>query len=113
VPPDRVATLWIATYTLMGLVYPKDVADRLLAGVRGMKESVTYQAILAEGREEGREEGRLEEAREMVLLAGAGRLGAPGAEARAAVARIASRERLHALVGRIQSVESWDELLAD
>src|SRR5712691_5118076 len=48
----------------LGLRYPRDLTAELLRGVRAMKESVTYQAILEEGREEGREMGR-EEGREM------------------------------------------------
>jgi len=41
--------LWTATYVLMGLKYPSAFTEQLLRGVRQMKESVTYQAILAEG----------------------------------------------------------------
>ena len=38
---------------LMGLRYPAQFAAQLLRAVRAMKESTTYQAILAEGRAEG------------------------------------------------------------
>jgi predicted transposase YdaD len=50
--PDA-ALLWTATYLLMGLRYPREIATQLLQGVRGMKESVTYQAILEEGEARG------------------------------------------------------------
>jgi predicted transposase YdaD len=41
-------SLWTATFILMGLEYDQAVARQLLRGVRIMKESVTYQAILEE-----------------------------------------------------------------
>ena len=54
--------VWQATYILMGLRYPIEVARRLLQGVMSMRESVTYQAIV--------QEGALAEARKMTLLVG-------------------------------------------
>ena len=48
-------TLWTATYLLMGLTYSDELIDRLLMGVQNMKESVTYQKILREGRRRGSE----------------------------------------------------------
>src|SRR5205085_1945749 len=63
VPPSGAAELWSATYILMGLRYQESLIQRLLQGVVAMKESVTYQAILEEGKAEGKAEGRAEEAR--------------------------------------------------
>ncbi len=81
-----------------------------------MKESVTYQAILAEGeakgRAEGKTEGRAEEARSLVLRLGSRRFGAPGPDVEAALAAIGSVDRLEHLAERLLEVESWDELLA-
>ena len=51
-----------ATYVLAGLRLEAEIISRLIRR-DVMQESVTYQAILAEGREEGRSEGR-EEGRE-------------------------------------------------
>lgn len=38
--------------------YPREIAGRLLQGVRGMRDSLIYQAVLEDGRIEGRAEGR-------------------------------------------------------
>ena len=64
VEADRttMAELWTATKVLLGLRYEASFVEQLLQGVRGMKESTTYQAIKAEGRE-GREEGAKKDAR--------------------------------------------------
>jgi hypothetical protein len=115
--PTEAATLWTATYVLMGLRYSEAFTTLLLQGVRAMKESVTYQAILREGREEGREMGREEgqfvEARRLLLRLGEKRLGACPAATRAAVEAIPSLERLEALTERLLDVETWNELLAE
>src|ERR1051326_4502385 len=42
--PNDTGELWIGTYVLMGLRYPREFAGRLLKGVRDMKESDTYMA---------------------------------------------------------------------
>src|SRR5207244_1176241 len=59
-PPADARELRTATYILMGLRYPRDMVRQLLKGVRSMKESDTYQAILEEGFEKGIEKGRAE-----------------------------------------------------
>lgn len=101
--------LWTATYVLMGLRYDRAFNAELLKGVRRMKESNTYQAIL----EEGRQEGELIEAQRMLLRAGRNRLGQPSEVVEAAVLRIGSRERLELLVDRLFGVETWEELLQE
>jgi hypothetical protein len=103
-PPETAGVLWTATYVLMGLRYSDEVAERLLEGVRDMKESVTYQKIVREGREE--------EARAILLRLGRKRFGPPSPEAEAALAGITAIERLEALSERLLDVESWEELLA-
>jgi predicted transposase YdaD len=60
----RAGDIWAATRVLMGLRYSYEFVRLLLQRVLGMKESVTYQAIVAEGRVEGRAEGRAEGALE-------------------------------------------------
>jgi predicted transposase YdaD len=108
--------LWTATYLLMGLTYPPDFTAQLLRGVRQMKESSTYQAILAEGAEKGRAEGeargKVEEARRLLLRIGGKRLGPPDAQAEAAIAALDSVERLEQMADRLLEVETWNELLA-
>ncbi len=46
---ERAKELWTATRILLGLRFPNALIDALLQGVMGMKESVSYQAIVAEG----------------------------------------------------------------
>jgi predicted transposase YdaD len=106
--PDEAGVLWTATYVLMGLRYSRKMATALLRGVRAMKESVTYQAIV----DEGRAEGRLTEARAILLRQGRKRFGPPSMEVRGALEAITSIERLELLAERLLDVESWQELLA-
>jgi predicted transposase YdaD len=102
-------SLWTATYVLLGLEYDEEFTRQLLRGVRSMKESVTYQAILKEGREEGREE----EALRILLALGTKRFGKPTAKIRRSLAQITDRERLEDLATQILDVRSWADLLAD
>jgi predicted transposase YdaD len=118
-PPDA-AMLWTATYLLMGLRYPREVATQLLQGVRGMRDSVTYQAILEEGKAEGIAQGKAEgeakgmtvEAKRILLRMGQKRFGPPGEAIVAAIGGITDREQAEALTERLLDVSSWDELLA-
>jgi hypothetical protein len=68
-----------------------------------MKESVTYQAIV--------EEGRLEEARQTLLELGAEQLGQPTDDIDQAIGQIADLEHLHRLRRRLRQVGTWQELL--
>lgn len=101
--------LWTSTYILMGLRYPPALAEQLLQGVRQMKESSTYQAILAEGRAEGRAAA----ARAILLRQGRKRFGIPSASVETTLAGVDTVERLEQLAERLLEVESWDELLRD
>jgi predicted transposase YdaD len=119
--------LWTSVFLLLGLKYRRDVVRDLLKGVRGMRESDTYLAILeegeargeakgraegkAEGKAEGRAEGKAEEARNLVLRLGVKRFGPLASPAREAIERIVSLEELERLAERILEVESWKELL--
>jgi predicted transposase YdaD len=103
-PRPLAAKLWAATYVLLGLRYPRALADRLLRGVLAMEESVTYQAIL--------ERGGIAEARRLLLLNGSKKLGAPDAATREAIAALADLGRLEELHQRLFDVSSWRELLA-
>jgi predicted transposase YdaD len=104
--------LRVVTYTLLGLQYPPTVADQLMPGIRNMRDSSTYMAIVEEGLVRGRVEGRVEEARELLLTLGEQRFGAPDQRIRATLDAIGDHDRLHALVTRLLDVASWDELLA-
>jgi hypothetical protein len=115
-----------ATYILMGLRYDREVAARVIRGGRNMKESVTYQAILDEGRNEGRAEGRAEgrtegraegraegavqEARKLLLRMGRKRLGKPDKKVLPALEQM-DVDQLERLGDRLLDVSSWRELL--
>jgi predicted transposase YdaD len=111
---DREATprlakeLWSATYILMGLRYDQALIQAVLKGVGKMKESVTYQAIL----EEGKTEGSVQEARKMILLQGRSRFKQPASpQVVAALEAITEASRLEELGVRLLQVSSWQELL--
>lgn len=83
------------TQILAGLKFKKDVIRRLFReGV--MRESVIYQDILEEGRQEGLEEGRQEGERRLVLRLLACRLGAVPGQMQAQIEML-SLEQLEAL----------------
>jgi predicted transposase YdaD len=100
-----VAELWTATKVLLGLRYEAQLIERLLQGMRSMKESTTYQAIL--------EEGRLEEVRGDIRRLGERKFNRPvPAHVQTALEGILERQRLQHLLDRILDVGSWDELMA-
>lgn len=105
------ARLWTATLVLMGLRYPKELAENLLEGVMNMEESVTYQAIVQKGLQKGRQEGRQEQARKILLLLGEEKFGAPDASIVSAVEGVADLERLQELNRQVLHAASWAELL--
>jgi predicted transposase YdaD len=80
-----------------------------------MKESATYQAILAEGREEGRQEGRTEgavaEVKKVLRLLGDEALGPPDARITAAIERLTDLTQLEELLKRVRTAASWQELI--
>jgi predicted transposase YdaD len=78
-----------------------------LQGVVTMKESVTYQAIL----EEGKAEGKAEQTRKILLLLGRDQFGEPSASVQAAVDALADVTRLEELTVRLKHAASWQELL--
>jgi predicted transposase YdaD len=110
--PDEAGNLWSATLLLMGLRYDEAEARELLRGVRDMRESVTYQAIVEEGREEGRVEGRLLEAQRFLVRMATRKLGPPNARAAAIIQSTTDVERIELLGDRLLTANSWDELLA-
>jgi predicted transposase YdaD len=103
--PPAAQSLWTATYVLMGLEYEREFTQHLLRGVCAMKESVTYQAIL--------EEGRAEEAQRILLSLGTVRFGKPSVKVRRALAGITDVELLETLLLRVVKVNNWTQLLAD
>ncbi len=109
--PSDAAEFWVSTYILLGLRYPRGFARNLLKGVRAMKESTTYRAILEEGEVRGLEKGRVEEVRRLILLMGEPRFGPAGTTVRAELERRALEE-LELLALRLHQSETWGELLS-
>jgi hypothetical protein len=110
--PSVAEDLWSATFLLMGLRYDEAMARLLLRGVGGMRDSVTYQAILAEGREEGREEGRAESVHDLLLEYGTVRFGPPQVQIRAALDDVAQTLIPRGAALRMASATSWADLVA-
>jgi hypothetical protein len=76
-----------------------------------MKESTTYQLILAEGAAQARAEA-VAKMREVLLVIGSQRLGEPSERARTTIQALDDLNHLTRVVERIMSVETWEELLA-
>ncbi len=106
-PPRRAADVWAATYVLLGLRYSDELARAVFEEVLAMKESVTYQAIVREGRDMGRSE----EARRLLLLMGETKFG-PDASAQARIDGITDLAQLEDLGVRMVKAATWEELLA-
>lgn len=103
--PVLAAELWTATKVLMGLCYDAPFIDRLLQGVRAMKESSTYQAIVAEGVTKG--ECRL------LLRQGETKFGSPPpTEVRTRLEAITDTDELERLGKRLLVVDTWADLVA-
>ncbi|MBM3994949.1 MAG: hypothetical protein FJ303_12475 [Planctomycetes bacterium] len=110
--PDQMRHLLTASFLLTGLRVSNDKAREYFHGVRAMRDSATFIAILEEGREEGRQEGRLEELKAMILRLGRKLLGEPGGEIRAHLDSVTNVGRLELLLEGIVDVKSWRDLLA-
>lgn len=105
---EQAAKLRASTFLLMGLRYEALLTKHLFEGIPGMKESVTYQAILREGEQKGRAEGE----KRFLLLVGHDKLGPPSAEEETAIQAIADIDRLERLGKKMLVVSTWQELLA-
>jgi predicted transposase YdaD len=107
--------LWAATRILMGLRYSREFAEQLLRGVRSMKESVTYQAILEEGEAlgitKGEAKGALGEAKKILRLQGEKRFGPADATTVAALEGINDLGKLEHFLVSLDNVDSWQALL--
>jgi hypothetical protein len=88
---------------MTGLRLSREEVLQLFAGVRAMRESTAYQAIL--------DEGRIEEARAMILRMGRIRFGPPGEQAEAVLGGISDLDRLHRMGERLVQVGTWQEVI--
>ncbi len=102
--PRRAGDLWAASFVLLGLRYSKAFARLLFREVLGMKESVTYQAIV--------EEGHLLGVRQVILRLGQKLFGPIDEATEKALNAIDDVRKLDRLSERILDVNSWQELLS-
>jgi hypothetical protein len=102
-PPEHYQRLLTATCVLTGLRLDLNELRALYKGVPTMQESLTYQAILEEGRVEGLQRA--------VLHLGRSKLGEPDELTRCALADITDLDRLERLLDRARDVSTWPELL--
>lgn len=103
--------IWAATFIMSGLRHDLALVERLMRGAWNMsweENSVTYQAILAEGETAG----RVREARTLLLRLGTRRFGSPSTAVSTEMRNIADLARLEALIERTIDAASWEELLA-
>ena len=100
--------LWMVTYNLMGLRFPREIVDQMMPGIRNMRDSLTYQAILEEGRVEGEVRGE----QRLLLRQGAARLGPPDDHTRSRILSTTDINALERLGVRILTASTWDELLS-
>jgi predicted transposase YdaD len=107
----RAAGLWTATRVLMGLRYTQPLVDKLLEGVTGMEESVTYQAIVAKGVEKGRREGEVAGLKEALVIVGSQHFGDPDDQVIAALEALEDADQLKRLHTRLRSAAGWHDLL--
>lgn len=103
-PPEKIRRLLTAAFVLTGLRVPRQTANHLFQGVRAMRESDTFMAII--------EEGELKEAKKMLLRLGQKSLGAPDESVTTVLEGITKLERVELMMERIGDVESWQQLLA-
>jgi hypothetical protein len=103
-PLEQVRRLLTAAYVLTGLRTSREQALQLFQGVRAMRDSDTYLAIL--------DEGAVEEVKKLLFRFGQKSLGAPGEAVRATLAAMTDLERLERFFEHLGDVKSWQELLA-
>ncbi len=107
---DQADRLLVAAYVLTGLRLksPDEVRQLFQGASIAMRESVTFQAIL----EEGREEGSVRELHRVILRQGRVRFGEADEATRQQIEAMRDIERLEDLTERLLIVSSWDELMA-
>jgi hypothetical protein len=105
-PEHAARRLLTAAFILTGLRVERATARQLFQGVRAMRESDTYLAIL--------DEGRLEEAKKLILQFGSFRLGAPDEATSTFVKGLADLERLERMAARLSeaTLSGWPDLLS-
>jgi hypothetical protein len=103
--PDQLRKLLTAAYLLTGLRVRREVARQVFRGVRAMRDSDTYLAILEEGQEA--------KAKAIILRQGGKRFGPPGETMTARLTGLSDPQRLDRLIDRLfeGTATSWEDLL--
>jgi hypothetical protein len=101
--PRQKKLLLTAAFVLAGLRLKKTQALQVFAGVRAMRESETFMAILDEGRET--------EARRLIRRLAARTLGEPDEPTVTRLEGITDIDRLERIFDRAAEADSWPELL--
>ncbi len=78
-----------------------------------MRDSLTHQAVLDEGRAEGEARGRLDEARRLLRQLGERRFGPPDATVATALDGLVDLELVERATLRLLNAASWKDVLAD
>ncbi len=104
-PTDRTVKLLTSAFLLTGLRIRRDRARQVFRGVRAMRDSDTYMAILDEGAEA--------KAKNIILRQGQKRFGPPDEAAAARLSSISDLDRLDRVTDRLfdASAKSWQDLL--
>jgi hypothetical protein len=103
--PERARKLLTAAFLLTGLRVKRDVARQVFRGVRGMRDSDTYLAIIDEGRET--------EAKSIIRRLGQKRFGPPDESTTAKIDGITDLDRLDRVIDRLfdATATNWQDLL--
>jgi hypothetical protein len=102
-PPEQARKLLTSAFLLTGLRVKRDVARQVFRGVRAMKDSDTYLAIIDEGHEQ--------HAKELILRLGQRRFGPADDSIKARLAAITDLGRLDRIEDRLFDAVSWQDLL--
>jgi predicted transposase YdaD len=97
---------------LLGLRFSAPIIESIRAGAFAMKESVTYQMIVEEGRQEGRQQGQLQGIHKTLFIQGKVRFGKATPSVEAQLQQIVDLGRLERMSEQLLQVNSWEELLA-
>src|SRR5262249_14211489 len=102
-PPERVKKLLTDALLLTGLRVRRDVAVRIVRGVRVMEESDTYLMILDQGQEKA--------SRDAVLAVGEEKFGLPDEAVKTQLNLITDLDRLRRMIRRAAKAANWQEIL--
>jgi hypothetical protein len=102
-PPEQSRKLLTAAFLLTGLRVKRDVARQVFRGVRAMKDSDTYLAIIDEGREE--------QVKKDILLIGEERFGPADESVKARLNAVTDLDRLDRMIRRAVKATAWEEVL--